>query len=90
MKNELIFVLMLFMMLLQASGIPLQEGAPGHPVQAAEDDITDEDADAAAASAPALAPAASPVPSASPVPAAAAAPQRDDDGSLSGEPDTDF
>ena len=68
MKNELIFVLMLFMMLLQASGIPLQEGAPGHPVQAAEDDITDEDADAAAASAP----------------------QRDNDGPLFGEPDTDF
>ena len=89
MKNVLILMLMLLMLPLRAAGIPLPEGTPGRPVQDAEDEITDEGADAATAPAPTAA-AETEAPAATPAPAASAAPQRDYDGSLFGEPYTDF
>ena len=90
MKNIIAIILMLLMLLLQECGISLPTGEHGHPVQAVEDEIVNEGADSTGIPAPEAPNTPSSAPTASPDPTATAEPQHDYDGSLFGEPDTDF
>ena len=83
MKNVLAFILTLLTLLLQACGINLPEGGPARGTQAVEDEIIDEDARE-----PAITELTDVT--AAPVSPSGSSSQEDYDGSLWGEPDTDF